>query len=352
MKIVLAAMTGLAMLPFLNAEGQTQIALTDVQIERLGISSAQVEQRDQVVLGRMNAEIIRSKASVNSVFTPYAGALVSIHVQPGEYVEAGQVIATLRSQELVELKLALAKAKSEEKLLSQIVERETSLVEIGLSPSSNLTEAKANLALSKSDVSRLQSQINAFSKTIRSQQNGFDIIAEKSGQIISIPMSVGDSVSAMDAVALLSSSAPAWAEIHVPVRFMNNVANEDLIVFRSGQSEPILSIASEIDPETRSGLVYAAVPEDSALRVGQFTEIQLVKRLSDTVAIVPSVSVVQIDGQDYVFRQNRASFELIPVEFMSRSGHDAVVSGTLSSGDLVAIHGLSELKSLAMAEME
>lgn len=117
----------------------------------------------------------------------------------------------------------------------------------------------------------------------------------------------------------------------------------------------VRSVAPSLDPRSRTGLVYADVPQPGELRAGMFVEGALV--LGDAPAlIIPRQSVVVRDGISYVFtlgerqgdnarvRQQRiATGATLAEEIAVLDGLDAeqqIVfrgAGFLSDGDLVAI---------------
>ncbi|HPF25561.1 MAG TPA: efflux RND transporter periplasmic adaptor subunit [Steroidobacteraceae bacterium] len=117
----------------------------------------------------------------------------------------------------------------------------------------------------------------------------------------------------------------------------------------------VRSVAPSLDPRSRTGLVYADIPQPGELRAGMFVEGELV--LGDAPAlIIPRQSVVVRDGMSYVFvvgeregdnarvRQQRITTgATLAEEIAVQDGLDAQAeivfrgAGFLSDGDLVAI---------------
>lgn len=86
---------------------------------------------------------------------------------------------------------------------------------------------------------------------------------------------------------------------------------------------------------------------------GQLVRGQLSRASTDAKLInAPALSVVQIDGQDHVFRRTSDGFAPTPVQVVGRTEEVATLCGDLRSGDAVATSRLTELHRAATAPLK
>ncbi len=111
-------------------------------------------------------------------------------------------------------------------------------------------------------------------------------------------------------------------------------------------------IGATVDPQTRIGMVYIALPEDSALKPGMFVHGQILTG-SANVLQVPEDAIVYKDSKPAVFivdADNRAKLRMI--ETGTRvNGTVEIVSG-VSAGERVALAGAGYLKDNDLVRVE
>jgi HlyD family secretion protein len=112
-------------------------------------------------------------------------------------------------------------------------------------------------------------------------------------------------------------------------------------------------IGATVDPQTRIGMVYIALPEDSALKPGMFVHGQIQTGTSANVLQVPEEAIVYKDSKPAVFvvgAGNRAKLRM--VETGTRvNGVVEIVSG-VSAGERVALAGAGYLKDGDLVRIE
>jgi multidrug efflux pump subunit AcrA (membrane-fusion protein) len=116
----------------------------------------------------------------------------------------------------------------------------------------------------------------------------------------------------------------------------------------------VRTVAPAVDPETRTGFLYADLPEPGNLRAGMFAQGELLLGAA-TATVLPREAVIYRDGFPYVFvagapgdgglfnvQQRRITVggqrgEVIEVQAGLEAGEKVIVRGAgfLSDGDLV-----------------
>lgn len=122
----------------------------------------------------------------------------------------------------------------------------------------------------------------------------------------------------------------------------------------------LLYLADTIDPESRAFHFYLALPNKIVLdqqiaeksrfiewrfKPGQRLELRVpVERWEERI-VLPIEAVVDEGAEIYVYRQNGASFERVPVKVEYRDGQSAVIAndGALFAGDIVAGRGAYQM---------
>lgn len=203
-------------------------------------------------------------------------------------VEARQADASV-AQARANLDLAQTSGTRGESLLGQKLISESDAEELR----ANLSRAEAQLAASvaERDAARLDLEFS----TLRSPDAG--VISSRSvqpGQIIS----VGNEL-----LRLIRQGRLEWraqisegdlARVRIGSRVELMAPDGELVVGK------VRAISPAVDPDTRTALIYADLPQPGSLRAGMFAEGRLV--LGETTGmVVPRDAVVVRDGYSYVF---------------------------------------------------
>jgi HlyD family secretion protein len=150
------------------------------------------------------------------------------------------------------------------------------------------------------------------------------------------------------------------------VELQAEVPEMDLPQLKAGQSATVILndnepqrfegkirlVGATVDPQTRIGMVYVALPEDSALKPGMFVHGEIATG-SATVLQVPEEAIVYKDSKPAVFvvdADNHAKLRM--VETGTRvNGSVEIVSG-VTAGERVALAGAGYLKDSDLVRIE
>lgn len=256
---------------------------------------------------------------------------VAPEFQPGEMVEAGQVLLRV---DPVAYRLALAEAKAE------LSRAETGLADAeAVKRKASVVEGKLNIEAAKERITKAEQDL-AYTD-IRSPFNAvIDRQLVEPGQFINLGQSVAH---------LLSSDT---AEVSLPVSaaqagFLDDSATGEVgLSAQIGASKSrwpatILRIESRVDRLTRvvPVVVEVASPYDSSvhqqtLPLGLFVEAHIPGKPIPFAVQLPS-SALQSDGSVFVLQDN--SLRRRPVNVAYRAGDAIVIDSGLEKGDRVVI---------------
>ena len=309
-----------------------------------------------------------------------AGRVLRIHVQVGQYVKAGQLLAEMDPLDLDERhasqEAALSKAMSSltsaqaqledaqtrravantnwarqtelarQKFISQgaLDVREQEL----LSANAVVKVGQANVASAFQDIKKIQ----ADKQAALVQRQSMRLIAPAHAVVTSRDAEAGSTVVAGQAVLRLSQPTSFWIKMRVDQgrSFGLAVGLPAIIVMRSN---PLQSLAGKVERvEWQSDAIteekIAQVSFDrlpSNLSMGEMAEITLILPATSPALVLPQASVQQFQGRTGVWKLTSHQLEFVDVKLgvFSTEGWVQVLEG-LQQGDEVVVYSEKPLK--------
>jgi RND family efflux transporter MFP subunit len=243
--------------------------------------------------------------------------VAEVLVDVGDTVRAGQALLRLDARTLeVQARQAdasVAQAQASLKLARANADRGESLVKEGLISSSNADELRAALTNAEAQVAAAEADREAARLRL-----GFATLkAPDAGVISARTIQPGQIVSAgADLLRLIRQGRLEW-QAELTEADLGRVSVGTLVELTSpgGQrvSGRVRAVSPAVNPETRTGLLYADLPEPRDLRAGMFAQGQIL--LGATAAtVLPRQSIVFRDGFPYVFVAGTGSDATFKVE--------------------------------------
>ena len=227
------------------------------------------------------------------------GMVSAVLVEPGQWVGAGQVLATIdrrvQSQQAASLDAQIAVAQADARLAQSELERAQALVARGFISKADIDRKTAtrDSARARVNVARAQFQ------QAQASNSRLDIRAPAAGLILERKVEPGQIVSGGSGMLFRMAKD---GEIELLAR----LGESDLARMTVGQSATVTpvgtaqgfkgqiwQVAPVIDPQTRQGIARIAVPYDKALRPGGFAAARIISGAAD-VPLLPE-SAVQSD---------------------------------------------------------
>jgi RND family efflux transporter MFP subunit len=229
------------------------------------------------------------------------GMVSSVLVEPGQWVGAGQVLATIdrrvQAQQSVSLGAQIAVAEADARLAQSELDRAQALVSRGFISKADIDRKMAtrDSARARVNVARAQYQQSQASNS------RLDIRAPAAGLILERKVEPGQVVSGGSGVLFRIAKG---GEIELLAR----LGESDLARMTVGQQATVTPVGSAqgftgqiwqvapvIDPASRQGIARIAVPYDKALRPGGFAAARIISGAAD-VPLLPE-SAVQSDAK-------------------------------------------------------
>ncbi len=311
---------------------------------------------------------------VSGAAAPPPVQVVAIEVRSQPVVETVMLVGSVAANEMIEVKSEI------DGVIETIAFEEGKRVEkgqllVGLDESKHRTavqEAEANFKLSQTTYDRLQQLLR---DKLISQQD-FDqaaavrsmteaglelkkrmlkdsrIVAPFAGIVGSRQISPGQVISRNTTLTWLVDLDPVKIEVQVPERFLGQIHIGQKIHFGVAAypndmfEGEIYVISPQIQPETRTALVKARVPNPGQkLKGGMFAKADLTLRIKDAALLVPEPALVNNGDLVTVFSVDASGNAVVkPVTVgMRLSGKAEILSG-LTVGEKIVVEGVQKLR--------
>ena len=234
------------------------------------------------------------------------GVITRVLVEPGDWVRAGQVLATVdrsvQTQQAAALAASITQARADSALAGSNLDRAKKLVANGFVSKADLDSKQATLDAANARVQVAQAQLGQQRAligrlAIRSPTAGLVLTrAVEAGQIVGGGMGALFRVAANGAMELQGRLAESdLARLHVGSPATVTPVGTTLKIAGS-----IWQIAPVIDPTTRQGTVRIALPFNQALRPGGFAAAEIGGAQGD-VPLLPESSVMSDAKGNFVY---------------------------------------------------
>ena len=265
------------------------------------------------------------------------GRLQEIHFQEGQPVEKGAHLFTL-DDSVYRAQLADAEAKL--RLAEQTHKRTSQLFSNKYATAQSADESASNLAVSTAAV-----------ELARVQLEKAHIVAPFSGIVGLRRVSVGEYITAGQALVNLEAIDPVKADFRVPEKFLPAIRVGQTIrikvdAFPDESFEgKVYAIDPRLDVTGRSLVVRATVPNrDQRLRPGLFARISVLLQLKEDALSVPEQAIVPQGDSQFVFKIVDGKVQLTEVVTGTRrEGRVEIVEG-LAAGDQVVTAGQLKIR--------
>ena len=233
------------------------------------------------------------------------GMVAAVLVEPGQWVGAGQVLATIdrrvQAQQANSLSSQIAVSQADARLAQSELDRAQQLVARGFISKADIDRKTAARDSARARVRVAQAQ---YQQSLASNSR-LDIRAPAAGLVLERRVEPGQVVSAGSGVLFRLAKG---GEIELLAR----LSESDLARMSVGQQATVTPVGSAqgfkgqiwqvapvIDPQTRQGVARIAVPYDKALRPGGFASASIISGSADA-PLLPESAVQSDDKGSFV----------------------------------------------------
>lgn len=346
------------------------ITLSAAQIQHGGVRWAPVAMTTAAATATVPGQVVPDEDRTARLGAPARGRVLSVHVQAGDQVSAGQALVTLESTDAGMAQADVAKAAAElssrraqaeyarsardraERLLAlKAIPRqdyERSIADDELAQAS-LVGAQAELRRARSTASQLGAASSTSGEiVIRSPMRGV-VLARTA-----VPGTVVDAGAPM---VVVTDPAILWLTIDAPEQLSALFRVNDRLQFvvpaypAATFAARVASIGAGLDPDTRTLRVRAVIANaDARLKPEMLANVLISGGKSVSAVVLPDDAVQLLQNTPTVFLaradgKGGAVFTRRPVDILSRTGGHVAISKGLAPGDIVVSAGAFAVKA-------
>jgi cobalt-zinc-cadmium efflux system membrane fusion protein len=220
---------------------------------------------------RLNGRLVWDEDHTVRVFSPFAGRVNRIFVQPGTSVGKGQPLASLGSPEFGQAQTEARRAETDVKLADTNLQRQKELESYGVAPRKDLQTAEAEYARARAEAERARGRVRLYGGSTSSIDQSFTIASPIAGVVVEKNINPGQEVrpdqmtSNAPPLFVITDPSHLWALLDATEKDLMTVQIGKLVTIRSPVYADadfparIVSISDFLDPATRTLKVRATV---------------------------------------------------------------------------------------------
>lgn len=265
-----------------------------------------------------------------------SGLVQQINFKEGQQVKKGQVLFTIRTDEL---RAQLQKLDYSRKLAATNEERQRRLLE--------------KEAISRQEYDIAQTQLQTLGADIANVQALLEkavVRAPFDGRVGLRYISQGSYITPQNKVANLISTHPIKLDFTIPARYASLVDQGQKINFTveggtDAYQATVYAIEPSIDPNTRTITLRAQCDNSNGkLFPGMFANIQLVLSSKADALMIPNEALEPVQGGYRVYRVKGGKAEQVSVTTGLRTPKAVEIVSGLNAGDTVVSSGIQSVK--------
>lgn len=333
------AASGQGHAPPANTPTNNLIALSDVQVQAAGIQIDTAHAASIKNVQSLPGEIHFNEDRTARVVPRLAGVVETVSVNLGQTVKKGQVLATIASPAVSDLRSELNTAQQRLALAKTTHERERMLWQEQISAEQDYLQAKQALSEALIAVQNAQQKLHALgAANSASSLNRYDIRAPFDGMVTDKRIALGDAVKEDTPLFQLSDLSTVWADITVPAASLHWIRVGDPVTVKTTQmpstaAGKVTYISALIGDQTRTATARVVLANPALQwRPGMFVAIDVTTDEATAPVTVAAEAIQEIDGKPTVFVKTKDGFTAQPVVAGRTDGIRSAITSGLSSG--------------------
>ena len=283
-----------------------------------------------------------------AVSSSVEGIAEKVYVKLGDHVKKGQVLLSVYSPTIANLKANIEMAKVRLQTAKQVLEREENLYKEEVIPFARYQTAKIEYEKSLGEYQALKKALSSYGEVkgnsiiIRSKANGF---------VADIKVVNGNPVNVGEELIKIHSHERLWIIAQLPFEITKDLKIGQKVVVISPLNKEIIGTLSliyhEIDPKTRRNDIRIIVKNvEDSLKPNLFVNVKIPIKSTEGV-LVPSKAVFQEKGKHYCFVKSDNKAVLREIKISEKVGDFYKVISGLKEGEDVITNGLIFLRTQA-----
>lgn len=264
-----------------------------------------------------------------------SGIISNTYFSLGDKVTKGQVLAELRSSQLLELQSQSKTIALQIKVAEKKLQAVQSMFDDGVGSQKDLTEAQSDIAILKAEQEKVNANLNLFSAS--GEKGVFLLKSPASGFVIEKTIATGQQISAeSEPLFTIADLNEVWILVNVYATNVGNI-NAGMEVDIKTLSYPdevfkgkIATISQVLDADAKV-LKARVVLQNTGMKLkpGMLVDVSARKDLKTEALSIPTAALIFDNNQNYVVvYKSDCELETRPIEILSKSnGTTYLLSG-------------------------
>jgi cobalt-zinc-cadmium efflux system membrane fusion protein len=333
-----------------DKEGGDQLAFSAEQIRTAGVVVAEAGLSEMAVTTPLPGEI-RFDADRTAHVVPRAtGVVESVAVRLGQQVRRGQLLASISSGTVSDLRHDAQAAQQRLALARENFTREKTLWDERISAEQDLQQARTALREAEIGAANATGKLHALG-TGTDGGSKLQIRAPFDGVVVEKHIALGEMVREDTAILTIADLRSVWAEIDIPASSLDTVrvgaevtVNASATNTRAGGK--IAYVGALLGEQTRTAKAHAVLANPGgAWRPGMFVTVEVATGTPARVLSVPDDAVHTLESRQVVFVATDSGFRAQPVRTGRSQGTRTEILDGLKAGQRYAAVNAFMLKA-------
>jgi len=316
--------------------------------------------------------IVKENQNTSYQVTPrIAGYVISLSKDISDQVQRGQVLCTINSPHLLELKTNYIKAFHQYRLTKSDYQRAANLAKVNALETKEVMKREIAYKTAAADFfsleaelisldydSKILNQVRTTSKTKNLEQlkkfltPQHQIKAPAAGKIIGRHLTLGKQVGENDIIYELANTSKFWVILDAKehdIRFLSIGKEVEVVADIYPQitfSGKIVAIFEKIDPEIRTHRIRVLVTNKmSYLKPEMFVSGKIKTDIKNQYYCLPESAVVKVSGINAIFIKETDGFSIKPIQIIAVDSARNVFIQGLTGEEMVVSKGAFYLKA-------
>lgn len=321
------------------------IALTDAQLSRSGIRFTAAAVAREIPVATVPATVAPPPNARVAVAAVIPGVVARTLVVEGDSVRAGQPLAEIAAREMFTIAAGLEQASARVAVARASDRRLGQLAREGVIAGARAEEARAALREAEAELAEQRRVVKLVNGS--PARGTYTLTSPIAGKITAASVQTGSPVSEATAAYVVDATSRYELTAQLPERLVGQVRPGMRVQLDGDLRGEVTSVASAIDPQTRSATLRARIPAAPGVVSGRATAVTVLAPAPDGAVLVPAAALVELAGRPTLFVRTGKGVVARRVRPGMTAGDLTVIVGGLKPGEQVAVEGTAELKSMA-----
>ncbi|MGW8267737.1 MAG: efflux RND transporter periplasmic adaptor subunit [Longimicrobiales bacterium] len=348
--------------------GLDAIVLSDEEMDAVQLETATAEHRPLSARLSAMGQVLEDQYRKAIVSYPFSARIARIDARVGDWVQAGETLVVLQSEEVGAAVSEFYKAMADHELAKVNFERQDQLFQNGVGARKDFSAAEAQLRVAEASLNAAEKKLHVLGFTesqivllteTHQVSPMIPLLTPIAGKVVANNAVLGGMVDESTEILTILDPTHLWVEAEI--------YEKDIAKIRVGQQAritvpaypdevfqgAITYVSDLLNPETRTITVRTEVNNDGLeLKPGMFADLVIELNHSGTALSVPREAVLDDRGSHLVFVRlapNRFQPRLVTVG-MRENGFVEIAEG-IEEGEVVVARGNFQLKSKLYEEV-